>query len=182
MKIFKIFAAGVTTVMAYAVLFTMPLRAQEKAKLSDAEIASVAVVANQVDINYATIAEKKSKNNEIVQFAKTMSADHGSVIKQASTLVKKLGVTPKDNAISQKLLSDAEVTKKTLAAKSGNDFNKAYINNEVAYHQAVIAAVEGRLIPEAQNSELKSLLQGVLPVLKSHLEHARMVQKTISGQ
>lgn len=106
-----------------------------------------------------------------------MTNDHNAVINQASALVKKLNVTPKENSVSQKLLADAEVAKKSLRAKSGKEFNKAYIDNEVTYHKAVIGAVEGLLIPEAENAELKALLQNVVPALKTHLEHAEMVQK-----
>jgi putative membrane protein len=76
-------------------------------------------------------------------------------------------------------LADAEKTKKELLSKSGKAFNKAYIDNEVAYHKAVIAAVENLLIPETENKELKELLQNVVPALKAHLEHAIMVQKNI---
>jgi putative membrane protein len=154
-----------------------PLWAQENPKLSDEEVAHVAVVANQIDIAYADIAKDKSKDADIIKFAETMKNDHNAVINQASALVKKLGVSPKENAVSQKLLADAEQTKKALRAKSGKAFNKAYIDNEVAYHQAVIDAVEGLLIPEAENDELKALLQNVVPALKTHLEHAEMVQK-----
>jgi len=146
-------------------------------KLSDPEIASVAVVANQIDVNYAKIAKVKSKNADVLKFAQTMSDDHTAVIKQAVALVTKLGVTPKDNAVSQKLLSDAEKTKKQLNSKSGKAFDKAYIDNEVAYHKAVINAVENLLIPQSQNAELKQLLQAVVPTLKAHLAHAEMVQK-----
>ena len=156
---------------------TVPLLAQDNPKLSDAEVAHVAVVANQIDIAYADIAKEKSKEADILKFADTMKSDHNAVINQASALVKKLGVTPKGNAVSQKLLADAELTKKTLRSKSAKAFNKAYIDNEVAYHKAVIDAVEGLLIPEADNAELKSLLQNVVPALKTHLEHAQMVQK-----
>lgn len=151
--------------------------AQETPKLSDAEVASVAVVANQIDIAYADIAKEKSKDTEIVKFAETMINDHNAVISQAAALVKKLGVMPKDNDVSKKLLADAETTKKALRAKSGSEFNKAYIDNEVAYHKAVIDAVDGLLIPETENAELKELLQNVLPALKTHLAHAEMVQK-----
>ena len=66
-----------------------------------------------------------------------------------------------------------------VASKSGAAFDKAYIDNEVAYHKAVINAVENVLIPDANNADLKSLLQNVLPVLKTHLEHAEMVQKNL---
>lgn len=152
--------------------------AQENPKLSDEEVAHVAVVANQIDIDYAAIAKEKSKDAEILKFAETMTNDHKAVIGQATDLVKKLSVTPKENSVSKKLLADAEQTKKTLRTKSGKAFNKAYIDNEVAYHKAVISAVEGLLIPEAENGELKSLLQNVVPALKTHLAHAEMVQKT----
>ena len=150
---------------------------QENPKLSDAEVASVAVVANQIDIAYADIAKEKSKNAEVLKFAATMTSDHKAVLEQAGALIKKLGVTPKDNDVSKKLLADAEKTKKDLRSKQEKDFNKAYIDNEVAYHKAVIAAVEGLLIPETENAELKALLHNILPALKAHLAHAERVQK-----
>jgi putative membrane protein len=108
-----------------------------------------------------------------------MQADHQAVIDQAVALVTKLGVTPKDNDVSKKLMSDSEATIKTMKTKSGKAFDKAYVDNEVAYHKAVISTVENVLIPQAQNAELKSLLQKVLPTLKTHLEHAEMVQKAM---
>jgi putative membrane protein len=173
----KIIARVAACVMGYSIILTMPVQAQQNPKLSDPEVASVAVVANQIDISYADIAKEKSKNSDVLKFAETMKNDHSAVISQASALVKKLGVTPKDNAVSQQLLSDAEKTKKTLRGKSPKEFDKAYIDNEVTYHKAVINAVEGLLIPETENAELKALLQNVVPALKTHLEHAEMVQK-----
>lgn len=160
-------------------LIIVPAKAQKNPSLSDPEVASVAVVANQIDIAYAAIAKEKSKNEEVLQFAETMTNDHNAVINQASALVKKLGVIPKDNSVSKGLLTDSEKTKKMLRSKSGNEFNKAYIDNEVAYHKAVISTVETLLIPETENGELKTLLQGVVPALKTHLEHAEMLQKKL---
>ena len=136
-------------------------------------------MANQNDIDFAAIAKTKSTNKDVLNFAETMTKDHQSVIDQATALVKKLNVTPKDNAVSQQLKSNAEKTKKSLSSKSGSAFDKAYIDNEVAYHKAVIAEVQNTLIPDATNSELKALLQKVLPVLKTHLQHAEMVQKEL---
>ena len=181
MKIIKPFMALATTVLLFAIIPSAPVFAQENPKLSDPEVASVAVVANQIDISYGEIAKERSKNADILKFAETMISDHKAVIAQAAALVQKLGVTPKDNAVSQKLLADAEKTKKTLRSKSGKAFDKAYIDNEVAYHKAVIAAVEGLLIPETDNKELKDLLENVVPALKTHLEHAIMVQTKISN-
>ena len=176
MKNLQTFCAGV---LMASYLCTSAAFAQETPKLSDAEVASVAVVANQIDIAYADVAKEKSKDAEILKFAQTMANDHKAVINQAAALAKKLGVTPKDNDVSKKLLADAENTKKALRSKSGSNFNKAYIENEIAYHKAVIAAVEGLLIPETENAELKALLQNVVPALKTHLAHAEMVQKML---
>lgn len=164
----------------FLMLISLGLKAQDAPKLSDAEVASVAVVANQIDIGYAEIARKKSRNKDIKQFAETMINDHNAVIEQAAALAKKLGVTPKDNAVSQSLLEGAEKTKKMLNEKRGKAFDKAYIDNEVAYHEAVIGAVEKLLIPETDNAELKDLLKAVLPALKTHLGHAKMVQQKVS--
>jgi putative membrane protein len=122
------------------------------------DVAFVAVTANKIDIGYAEIAKKKSKNAAVLKFANTMAADHKAVLNQAVALVTKLKVTPKDNAVSKQLLSDAEKTKKKLNSLSGKAFDKAYIDNEVAYHKAVISAIEGLLIPESENAELKKLL------------------------
>lgn len=159
-----------------------PAFSQENPALSDEEIASVAVTANQIDINSALVAKKKSKNAEILKFAETMTNDHKAVIDQASALVKKLGVIPKDNAVSRQLLADAEKTQKSLQTKTGKDFDKAYINNEVVYHKAVISAVSGLLIPETENKDLKELLQNILPALNAHLQHAEMLQKHTAGK
>lgn len=179
MRLTQPFATWTACTLAY-LLVVAPAFSQEKPKLSDPEVASVAVVANQIDIRAGELAKKKTKNPEIVRFAETMINDHQAVIEQASALVKKLGVTPKDNDVSKKLLADAEKTKQSLQSKNGKAFDKAYIDNEVTYHKAVIGAVEGLLIPEAENQELKGLLEKVVPALKTHLAHAEMVQKQLT--
>ena len=181
MKKFSIFKSTICFAVG-SVILAAPAFAQKSDKLTDPEIASVAVVANQNDIDFAEIAKKKSQNADILQFAQTMANDHKAVIDQAVALVTKLGVTPKDNAVSKKMVADAGKTKQMLNSKSGSAFNKAYIDNEVAYHKAVIAAVEKVLIPDANNKELKDLLQNVLPTLKAHLAHAEMVQKNYTGK
>lgn len=173
---------AIAVVSMCLVMFLTPAYAQENSKLSDAEVASVAVVANQIDIDYAEIAKKRSKNDDVLKFAETMKNDHTAVIDQAAALVKKLGVTPKDNAVSQKLMADAKKMKTTLNSTSRKSFDKAYIDNEVAYHKSVIGAIESLLIPETENPELKELLQNVVPALKTHLEHAVMLQTKISNK
>ena len=154
--------------------------AQDTPKLNDAEIASVAVTANQIDVEYGTLAMKQSKNADVIEFAKTMVNDHNAVIKMAVDLANKLGVVPQDNAVTQSLLAQSKETTKNLKSLKGKAFDKAYIDNEVAYHKAVIGAVKDLLIPQTQNKELKDLLQTAMPILEAHLGHAEMAQMKIS--
>lgn len=179
MKALKTSTMWAFSIMIFSLLFSVAGEAQKTPQLTDPEIASVAVTANQIDVNYALIAQKKSKNSAVLEFAKTMKDDHSAVIKMATDLVKKLGVTPKTNDVTKSLLSGEQKTTRELNSKSGNSFNKAYIDNEVAYHESVINAVENVLIPQAKNAELKDLLVKVLPTLKIHLEHAKMIQKEL---
>ncbi|MCG2462534.1 DUF4142 domain-containing protein [Flavobacteriaceae bacterium F89] len=164
-----------------AALISMPSMAQSSntPQLTDPEIASVAVTANQIDVDYGKIALKKAKNEKARKFAQTMIDDHTAIIDQAVALANKLGVTPKDNAVTQSLLDGAKKTTKTLKGKKGKDFDKAYIDNEVGYHEAVISTVKNVLIPETQNAELKELLQSAVPLLEHHLEMAKTAQSNL---
>lgn len=162
-------------------VLTLNTNAQNSDQFNDAEIAAIAVTANDIDIKYAEIAKEKSKNEEILNFANTMINDHTAVINQAVELVNKLGVEPQPNSLSKKLNEDAQATREMLHDKSGKSFDKAYIENEVAYHKAVIDAVRNVLIPDTENNELKELLEVVLPALETHLEHAEKIQKNVVG-
>lgn len=61
----------------------------------------------------------------------------------------------------------------------GADFDKAYVDNEVGYHQAVIDALDKTLIPNAKNAELKETLVKIRPAFVAHLEHAKKLQASL---
>lgn len=169
-------------VLAVVSFLSMGAFAQSTLKLNDPEIAHVGVTANQIDVNYGKLCLEKSKNKDIRHFAETMIKDHEGVIKQASDLAAKLGVTPKDNAMSKSLMEGSAKTTQNLKSLSGAAFDKAYIDNEVANHEAVINAVKTVLIPQTQNAELKKLFVTIAPVLEAHLAHAKMVQQQFASK
>jgi putative membrane protein len=147
--------------------------------VSDAQIASIVVTANQVDIDAGKLAASKGTNPEIKKFGQQMVADHTGVNTQATALVTKLKVTPEDNATSQSLKAGGDKNIANLKSLKGAEFDKAYIDNEVTYHQAVIDAIDKTLVPNAQNAELKALLVKVRPAFVAHLEHAKMIQSAL---
>ena len=162
--------------VAALAVFAAPAFAQAP---SDAQIASIVVTANQVDIDAGKLVESKGSNADIKAFGKQMVTDHTGVNKQAVALVTRLKVMPEDNPTSQSLKKGGEVNVQSLKTLSGAAFDRAYIEHEVAYHQQVIDALDKTLIPSAQNAELKSLLVSVRPAFVAHLEHAKMVQATV---
>ncbi len=141
-------------------------------KPTDPQIAHIAYTAGEIDIAAAKQALKISKNAEVRQFAETMERDHTAVNKQALALLEKLKVKPEDNDTSKSLSSSAKAELAKLSKLHGVAFDKAYVDNEVAYHKQVNSALETLLIPSTQNGELKSLLQTGLKLFKEHQMHA----------
>ena len=147
----------------------------QAAKPTDPQIAHIAYTAGDIDVKAANLALQKSKNAQVREFATDMVRDHTAVNQQALALVKKLGVTPQDNPTSQALVKQADESRAKLSKLNGAAFDKAYVNNEVAYHKAVDNALQTTLIPSAQNAELKSLLETGLKIFQGHEQHAEMV-------
>jgi putative membrane protein len=143
---------------------------------NDAQIAAIVVAANTVDVDAGKLAKSKTTDKEVRAFADRMVADHTGVNKQAVALVQKLHVTPEENDTSKSLKQDGASTLTRLKGLSGKAFDKAYVDNEVSYHQTVIDALDKTLIPSASNSELKALLVKVRPAFVAHLEHAKHIQ------
>jgi putative membrane protein len=161
-----------------AALLAIPAAAAAQAP-NDAQIAAIVVTANQVDIDAGKLAESHGSSAEVKSFGKQMVTDHTGVNKQATALVTKLKVTPQDNPTAQSLKSGGEKNVANLKSLKGAAFDKAYVDNEVAYHQQVIDALDKTLIPSATNAELKALLVKVRPAFVAHLEHAKKIQSTL---
>jgi putative membrane protein len=162
-----------------ASLLLVPAVGRSAQGINDAQIASIVVTANRVDIDAGELAKAHSTSAEVKKFAELMIEAHTGVNKSATALVTKLKVTPEDNPTSQSLKSGGDANLKALKGLKGTAFDKAYIDHEVTYHQAVLDAVDKTLIPGAKNEELKALLQKVRPAFVAHLEHAKHLQSSL---
>jgi len=168
------------SVALVAGLLLVPAAGAYAQAVDDAEIASIVVTANQVDIDAGKLASSMASNPEVKKFGEQMVTDHTGVNKQAVDLVTKLKVTPKDNPTSTSLKEGGAANVASLKKLKGAAFDKAYIDHEVAYHQQVLDALDKTLIPNASNAELKALLVKVRPAFVAHLDHAKMVQSSLS--
>jgi putative membrane protein len=168
--------AGLATLVLAGLTLTSghiaSLGATPKAALDDPTIVAIFDAANSWDIETATLAEKKGTTKEIREFAKMLVHDHTMVRQQGRDLAKKLGVQPtppKDFA----MVKDHEAAMKTLHEAKGAAFDRAFLQQEVNFHKAVIDAVTGTLLPAIQNQELKDLVTRVAPAFQAHMMAAQ---------
>ncbi|HEY0600968.1 DUF4142 domain-containing protein [Brevundimonas sp.] len=167
-----ILAAAVTLAPAAAV-------SAQDAGPTDAQIAHIAWTAGQLDVAAARQALEKSTNPEVRAFAELMARDHAAVNDQAVALVTRLQVTPEANPVSAALTEAAAATHARLEALEGEAFDAAYVANEAAFHRTVNGALSGTLIPQADNAELKALLETGLTLFQSHQTHAEHLAASV---
>jgi len=148
--------------------------------LDDPTIVAIFDAANTFDIETGELALTRSHTKAVRDLATQFIHDHTAVRQQGRDLAKKLGVHPTPPA--EFALADGH--KKTIAdlrTKSGAGFDRAYADAEVAYHQAVIDAIDQTLLPAIKNAELKTLVQKVGPAFQGHLEAAKQLQKQVGS-
>jgi putative membrane protein len=109
-----------------------------------------------------------------------LARDHDQVRQLGRDLAKKLGVTPtppQDDA-SAKAHAAAMAS---LRAKNGADFDRAFLRHEVAFHKAVIDAIQGTLLPAVRNEELRALVVKVAPAFQAHMLGAQNLEKKLAA-
>ena len=165
--------------IAAALAFAAGSSQAQGAGPTDPQIAAIVVTANQVDIDAGRLAESKAQAKDVKAFAQQMVKDHTSVNLSAVALVQKLKVKPEDNDTARSLKKGGDDNVANLKTLQGAAFDRAYVDHEVAYHQAVIDALDKTLVPNAKNAELKALLEKSRPAFVAHLEHARHIQAAL---
>ena len=146
--------------------------------LTDANIAAILDAANESDSAFGSMAVKKGKSVDVKQFGRLMMGEHHALRQQGQQLVKKLNVTPV-LPTNFDLPDKQRSAMSDLEKKSGTDFDKAYIDHEVDYHQQVLETAT-KALGAAQNQELKDLIQKAAPVIQKHLDRAKEIQKKLS--
>ena len=147
--------------------------ASAKPAIDDPTIVAIFDAANSWDIETGALAAKKGTTKEVRDFGKMLVHDHTVVRQQGRDLAAKLKVTPtppgKDFALYQAHLK----AMKELKAAKGAAFDRAFLQHEVDFHQAVLDAVKGTLLPATQNAELKQLETTVAPAFQGHMMAAQ---------
>lgn len=138
------------------------------AALDDATIFAIFDQANSTDITMGRIGAKRGASKEVRELGKMVATHHEEAQQTARELAKKLGIvpTPPDNDTS---IENQAKTVALLQAKTGPEFDKAYLLHELAFHRSAIDAVKSTLLPAAKNTELQALMREMLPAFEHHL-------------
>jgi putative membrane protein len=150
------------------------------ADLSDANIVALLDHANAADSTAGALAATKATNPQVKQFAKLMMAEHHALRKQGADLAKRLNVTPEPPASDPVTPLAQQETQALQSAPKGAEFDKTYIDQEVAAHQAVLDLAE-KAHDQADNAELKALIEKAKPVIEKHLDQAKQLQQKLQG-
>ncbi len=147
-------------------------------QLSDAQITAVLLTANHAEVSQGKLAQKTAKNKEVVQFAKQMIQDHNASMKEVKTLNARLKVKEQGSVVRDQLETAARSSDGRLKGQKGTEFDKSYIDEQVAMHQTVLDTIDIQLLPNAKAEELKTLLTKTRTTVAAHLDHAKQLQNT----
>lgn len=155
---------------------TMPAdTAGASATLTDANIVALLDEANKADSAAGALAVNKATGKEVKDFAKLMMSEHHALREAGQQLAKKLNVTPAPPATDPvKSLAESE-TKALESTPKGPEFDRVYIEQEIAAHKAVLDLAENAH-GQAQNEQLKALIEQAKPVIQKHLDQAEQLQ------
>ena len=158
-------------------ILVQPAPAQTAApSLDDATIVAIFDAANTADIETGTLAAERGSTKAVREYGAMLVRDHSAVRQQGRDLAAKLGVTPTPpaDAASAKAHADAM---KSLRALKGEAFDRAFLQHEVAFHKAVIDAINSTLLPAISNAEVRALVVKVAPAFQAHMLGAEHLLK-----
>lgn len=155
----------------------LPSQQSPASALDDPAIVGIFDAANSWDIATGTLASKRASRADVREFGAMLVRAHTVVQGEGRDLATRLHVTPTPVSPDFPLRKDYEETMKRLASLSGPAFDRAFLEHEVSFHEAVINAIKTTLLPAIHDAELKALVVKVTPAFKSHLASAEALLK-----
>jgi putative membrane protein len=162
-----------------AALLALTAPALPAQSLTDANIVAIFDAANSADIETAGLAVARASHRKVRDLAQSFVDAHRAVRQQGRDLARRLGVVPVLPANDQGA-AQLSAAMTALRARSDRAFDRAFLDHEIAFHQAVIDAVTTTLLPAITNAELKALIEKVAPAFVGHLEMAKNLRARLA--
>jgi len=144
-----------------------------KDKCGDTKFAVCAADGGMLEVKLAELAQSNASAPSVKQFAKTMLESHT----KANSELKGLAAEKKIS-LPEKLSDKSQKTYDWLAKKQGADFDKAYMKCMVHDHKMDVCEFE-KEVKKAKDPDLQKWASGKVPVLKAHLDAAKITCKEL---
>jgi putative membrane protein len=165
--------------LAFAMIAPSFANVTETIALSDAEILGVIQAVNQAEIDSGNMAGNTSSNSDVKSFARLMLKEHYKAYAALKDLSVRQNITAQNNWLSDKVKADEEKHLESLDRQQGILFDLDYASHEVEFHEKMLRLWDEKLIPQAQNEELKRLLADVRSAVVRHLEEAKKLKASL---
>ncbi|MDB5146998.1 MAG: hypothetical protein JWQ57_1018 [Mucilaginibacter sp.] len=137
----------------------------------DAKFATEAANAGLAEVAAGELASEKATNAKVKDFAKMMVTDHTKANDELAAIAKNKNIT-----LPSAPDEDHQKMKADLAAKSGADFDKAYVDAMVKGHKKVESLFEDAS-KNCKDADLKAFAAKTLPTIQHHLAEIEAIQK-----
>jgi putative membrane protein len=129
----------------------------------DAKFAVDAANGGMTEIALSQLAESRSVNNKIKDFAAMMVTDHSKAGAELGAIAKKKNITLPDSVSADSKKAIDDMTKKT-----GDSFDKAYVSKMIDDHKGAATLFENAS-KNVKDPDLNAFAVKTLPVINAHL-------------
>lgn len=129
----------------------------------DAKFAVAAANGGMAEVELGKLAQEKAASAKVKDFGAMMVNDHSKANDEMKALAKSKNIT-----LPTAIDTDEQKVKDDLSAKSGADFDKAYVSNMIDDHKKDIKEFEDAS-KNCKDADLKAFAAKTLPTLKMHL-------------
>lgn len=146
-----------------------PMAASSTADLSksDKSFIDKAAAGGLAEVQAAQLAEQKSQDAKVKEFAQQMITDHTANNQQLTTLAQQKGVTV-PTALDDKDQKDID----KLTKLDGKKFDKAYLKAQVKGHEDMLKLMQ-KEAKNGKDADLKSFADTTSAAVQKHLDMAK---------
>lgn len=154
----------------------------EETNFSDGQIAMTSDAAHNAAIDAARVAYAKTENERVKAFAQMMLADHGKAKQEETALLVERRIAPEESELSTRIGVASGQTLFAMRETGSGPIDRTYIDSQLASHEDFLKMLDDRLIPNANDPELKRLLQSFRERVKVHIEEAREIKEEFAAE
>lgn len=129
-----------------------------------------AAVSDMFEVEAGKLASTKAKSAEVKAFGKMMADMHTKTTAELKPLAATAGITPPTEMDERR-----KGFLDNLKAASAADFDKVYLDQQVAAHEEALSLMKG-YADGGDNAEIKAFAAKTAPVVDQHLTQARSLR------